>query len=512
LLKRKHPMIQKYPVGLQDFEKIRTENFLYVDKTEFIYKMANIGGYYFLSRPRRFGKSLFISTLESLFLAKKELFKGLFIEDKWNWEMKNPIIRISFSNIGHKDLGLREAINRSLDSTAQQYGISLHATYNAGKFKELILQLSETRGKVVVLIDEYDKPIIDYLGDSTEKAIENRDILKAFYSILKDADPYLKLVFITGVSKFSRVSIFSDLNNLQDLTTNKFFSGCCGITQNELESYFEKELQETDKERIKEWYNGYSWDNRVRVYNPFSLLNFFVQGYEFKSFWFETGTPTFLIKLAENEHHFNFEEVEISTTALSAYDIQKLQLIPLMFQTGYLTVKSYDEIGDVYTLTYPNKEVRKAYIENLIAAFSHANLGYGVVYVNKIRQFLEKGEVDKIEEILNTIFKSLPYELWQKENEHFYHAIIHLTFTLLGVYVQSEVQTSDGRMDALIRMKDYIYCIEFKLDKSADEAIQQIKDKGYLEPFILENKKRIAIGINFSTSTKKVEGLKWEEI
>jgi hypothetical protein len=505
-------MIQKYPVGIQDFGKIRTENFLYVDKTEFVHKMSDIGGYYFLSRPRRFGKSLFISTLECLFLAKKELFKGLYIEDKWNWEQTYPIIRISFSNIGHKEKGLYRAIDEYLDKMARGYGITFEDNSISGKFNELIEKLSASRGKVVFLIEEYDKPIIDYLGDSTEKAIENRDILKAFYSVLKDADPHLKLVFITGVSKFSRVSIFSDLNNLQDLTTNKFFSGCCGITQHELEVYFEKELQETDKERIKEWYNGYTWDNRVSVYNPFSLLNFFVQGYEFKSFWFETGTPTFLIKLSEKLGLYDFEEVEIGATALSAYDIEKLQLIPLMFQTGYLTIKNYSEMGDVYTLSYPNKEVRKAYIENLMAAYSHADLGFGVVYADKIRQFLEKGEVDKIEGILNTIFKSLPYELWQKENEHFYHAIIHLTFTLLGVYVQSEVQTSDGRMDALIRMKDYVYCIEFKLDKSADEAIQQIKDKGYLQPFAHEEKKRIAIGINFSTENKKVGELKWEEL
>jgi Predicted AAA-ATPase/PD-(D/E)XK nuclease superfamily len=504
-------MIQKYPVGLQDFGKIRTENFLYVDKTEFVYKMADVGGYYFLSRPRRFGKSLFISTLESLFLAKRELFKGLFIEDKWNWEKTNPIIRISFSNIGHKEKGLYRAIDDQLNRIAESYGIVFQDDVISGKFKELIEKLSASRGKVVVLIDEYDKPIIDYLGDQTDKAIENRDILKSFYSILKDADPYLKLVFITGVSKFSRVSIFSDLNNLDDITIDHRFGGCCGITQQELEENFTEELKDFNKQDIKSWYNGYTWDNEVSVYNPFSLLNFFTKR-KFNNYWFETGTPTFLIKLAENEHYFDFEEVEISTTALSAYDIQKLQLIPLMFQTGYLTIKSYDEIGDVYTLTYPNKEVRKAYIENLIAAFSHANLGYGVVYVNKMRQFLDRGEVDKIEGILNTIFKSLPYELWQKENEHFYHAIIHLTFSLLGVYVQSEVQTLDGRMDALIRMKDYIYCIEFKLDKSADEAIKQIKDKGYLEPFAHEDKKRIAIGLNFSTSTKKVEALKWEEI
>lgn len=505
-------MIQKYPVGIQDFGKLRSENFLYVDKTEFVHKMADIGGYYFLSRPRRFGKSLLISTLECLFLAQKELFKGLYIEDKWNWEQTNPIIRISFSNIGHKYLGLKDAIDKRLEEIAKQYDIVFSQKTIDQKFKELIEKLSGTLGKVVILIDEYDKPIIDYLGDNTEKAIENRDVMKTFYSILKDADPHLKLVFITGVSKFSRVSIFSDLNNLQDMTTSKHFSGICGITQEELEVHFERELQIADKERIKEWYNGYSWDNRVKVYNPFSLLNFFVQGYEFKNFWFETGTPTFLIKLAKQFQLYNFENQETTLVHLSSFDLERLELIPLMFQTGYLTFKSYDEDGDVYTLGFPNKEVKKSYLEILLDAVLEYPTKQGIVLVNDMRKALLVGDIHKLESILNSLFKSLPYELWQKENEHFYHAIIHLTFTLLGVYVQSEVQTSDGRMDALIRLPNYIYCIEFKLDKSADEAIQQIKDKGYLTPFAYENKKLIAVGINFSSKDKKVEEFKWEEV
>ncbi len=504
-------MIQKYPVGIQDFEKLRSENFLYVDKTEFIYKMADIGGYYFLSRPRRFGKSLFISTLECLFLAKKELFKGLYIEDKWNWEQTKPIIRMSFSNIGHKYLGLKDAIDKRLDEIAEEYNLSLVAPSIDQKFKELIQKLSATRGKVVVLIDEYDKPIIDYLGENPDKAIENRDIMKVFYSILKDADPHLKLVFITGVSKFSRVSIFSDLNNLTDITLSHHFSASCGISEEELDTCFVEELNVYSKDKIKEWYNGYSWDLEVSVYNPFSLMHFFREG-RFQNYWFETGTPTFLIKLAEKTQLYDFSEIEIGANALVAYDIQKLELIPLMFQTGYLTIKSYSPMSDVYVLGYPNNEVKKSYIEVLMAAYSQSDLGYGVVYVDKIRQLLEKGEIERLEGILNTIFKSLPYELWQKENEHFYHAIIHLTFSLLGVYIQSEVQTSDGRMDALIRLKDFVYCIEFKLDESAEKAIQQIKDKGYLVPFSSENKKLVAIGINFSREKKKVEEVKWEEI
>ncbi len=505
-------MSQKYPVGIQDFGEIRTNNYLYVDKTEFVYKLTEGGKYFFLSRPRRFGKSLLISTLESLFLAKRELFKGLFIEDKWNWEQTNPIIRISFSNIGHKEKGLYKALDDRLNAIAQSYEIVFKDSGISGKFKELIETLSETRGQVVVLIDEYDKPIIDYLGENTEKAVENRDIMKIFYSILKDADPYLKLVFITGVSKFSRVSIFSDLNNLDDITVDNRFAGCCGITQKELESNFVQELQEFDKETIKAWYNGYTWDLEESVYNPFSLLNFFNKK-KFQNFWFETGTPTFLIKLAKKFHLYDFEDKETSLVHLSSYDIERLELVPLMFQTGYLTFKSYDEDGDIYTLKFPNKEVKKSYLEILLDAVREYPTDHlSIVLVNEIRKALLVGDVDKLERILNSLFKSLPYELWQKENEHFYHAIIHLTFTLLGVYIQSEVQTSDGRMDSLVQVKDYIYCFEFKLDESADKAIQQIKDKKYLEPFAHEGKKLIAIGVNFSSEKKKIEEFKWEEI
>lgn len=502
-------MIQKYPVGIQDFEKIRTEHFLYVDKTEFVYQMANMGGYYFLSRPRRFGKSLFISTLECLFLAKRALFNGLFIEDKWNWEQTSPIIRISFSNIGHKYLGLKEAIDKRLDDIASEYEIVFSASTIDQKFKELIEKLAASRGKVVVLIDEYDKPIIDYLGDNTEKALENRDVMKVFYSILKDADPHLKLVFITGVSKFSRVSIFSDLNNLDDITIDYRYAGCCGITEKELEDNFKEELKIFDNQALKSWYNGYCWDLEVSVYNPFSLLSFFTKK-RFHNYWFETGTPTFLIKLSKQFQMYDFEDKKTTLTHLSSYDIERLQLIPLMFQTGYLTFKSYDEASEIYTLGFPNNEVKKSYLEVLLDAVLEYPNEQGIVLVDEIRKALLVGNIDKLESILNSIFKSLPYELWQRENEHFYHAIIHLTFTLLGVYIQSEVQTSDGRMDALIRLKEYVYCIEFKLDQSADAAVQQIKEKGYLSPFAHEGKKLMAIGINFSSQKKKVEELKWE--
>ena len=505
-------MIQKYPVGLQDFGEIRNGGYLYVDKTPYAYKLATQSKYYFLSRPRRFGKSLMISTLECLFQGKKELFKHLFIEDKWDWDKTNPVIRISFSNIGHKELGLSNAIDNRLNQIAAENNFHLKSTSISQKFKELIEALSATIGKVVVLIDEYDKPIIDYLGDQTQKALENREILKSFYSILKDADPHLKLVFITGVSKFTRVSIFSDLNNLLDLTSNQFFSAICGITQDELESNFSEELKYADKEQIKEWYNGYTWDTKTYVYNPFSLLSFFIEGFVFKNYWFETGTPTFLIRLVKNAKLYDFDGKETTISHLSSYDIERLQPLPLLFQTGYLTIESYDEESGIYTLKYPNKEVKKAYLDVLLEEYLHFPQEHGIILVYEIKKALEKGDLAHVEQMLNSLFKSLPYELWQKENEHFYHATIHISFSLLGVFIQSQIQTSDGRMDALVQTKDYVYCFEFKLDESAEVALQQIADKGYLVPFSHDPRKKISVGINFSKELKKVGEMKWEEV
>ncbi len=278
-------MSRKYPVGTQDLSEVITGGYAYVDKTFFAHKLITQGKFYFLSRPRRFGKSLFLSTLFYLFKGKKEIFEGLFIYDKWDWSKTNPIIKISFSNIGHSEIGLPKAIENNLLKTAEEYQVELTGDSNGLKFQELIEKLDEQYGKVVVLIDEYDKPIIDYIDNDIPKAIENRGILKSFYSILKDADPHLKLVFITGVSKFSKVSIFSDLNNLQDITLNAQYSSICGISQIELETYFKGELQEYNAEKIKHWYNGYSWKGTERVYNPFSLVNFFSSGGDYQNYW-----------------------------------------------------------------------------------------------------------------------------------------------------------------------------------------------------------------------------------
>jgi hypothetical protein len=279
--------MRKYPVGLQDFEGIIEGGYVYVDKTKYIYNLFEGGKYYFLSRPRRFGKSMLTTTMQALSEGKKHLFDGLYIADKWDWEATYPVLRISFADMNFEKKGLELAIRDSLLEFASKFDIAIEDTEIASIFRALIKKLSEAHGKVVVLIDEYDKPIIHYLGVDTPKAIENRNIMKNFYSILKEADPYLKLVFITGISKFTKVSIFSDLNNLADITIDHRYAGICGISQEELESNFVEELKVQDKAKIKEWYNGYTWDIKTWVYNPFSLINFFSSG-EYRNYWFDS--------------------------------------------------------------------------------------------------------------------------------------------------------------------------------------------------------------------------------
>ena len=264
-------------------------------------------------------------------------------------------------------------------------------------------------------------------------------------------------------------------------------------------------------EKIKKWYNGYSWDGKSSVYNPFSLLHFF-RGKEFKNYWFESGTPTFLINLAKRQELFDFEKVKASNFQLGAYELDHIQILPLMFQTGYLTIKEYDQEVGIYTLDYPNLEVRQSYLEMLLNSYHQNELESGKVLAVNLRNILAKCEVEKLRSLFDTIFKSIPYEIWQKENEHFYHAIIHLIFRMLGVYIESQVQTSDGRIDALVQVNGYVYAFEFKLNGSAKQALQQIKDKKYLSPYFHQNKKYIAIGVSFSTQTKKVKELLWEEI
>jgi len=357
--------MKNYPLGVQTFSEIIERGMLYIDKTQEIYKLLQ-GKYYFYARPRRFGKSLMLSTIKALYEGRRDLFKGLWIENKWEWTQKNPVLHLSFSSINYQNQSLEKAISQELSFIASRKNIILKSEFAKDKFKEFIVALSDKGGNVVLLIDEYDKPIIDYLGKDINVAEKNRSSLKTFYSVIKDCDPYIEFLMITGISKFSKVSIFSELNNLTDITFHKRFLTLTGITQKELDYNFKEEIKElaeenaitqkTLKKEIQNWYNGYSWDGKTFVYNPYSLLSFFDFG-EFKNFWFETGTPTFLLELIGQQRMVKLENLEVGAVTFSTYNIKELQLIPLLFQTGYLTIKERNGI-DLYTLNYPNFEVK----------------------------------------------------------------------------------------------------------------------------------------------------------
>jgi hypothetical protein len=349
----------KYPIGIQDFRKLREGGHIYVDKTQEIYNILEGGSHFFLSRPRRFGKSLLLSTMKELYSGSRALFKGLWIEDHWDWEERQqPVIWLRFASFNYKYNNLKAAIQEGVEKAAEDLGVEMEQGASIHPLQHLIQKAHHKYGrKVVLLIDEYDKPIIDYL-DAPEKAEANRDTLKWFYSILKDSDPYLELVFITGVSAFSKVSIFSDLNNLYNLSLVAPARTLLGITQNELEHYFKEPLAKVDKEEVRRWYNGYSWGGTEKVYNPFSILSFFRGGGEYRNFWFETGTPTFLVKEMKKRHHFNLRDTLATQHDLSSFDLRNLQPIPILFQTGYLTIKKYVPEDLIYTLDYPNQEVR----------------------------------------------------------------------------------------------------------------------------------------------------------
>lgn len=368
--------LQKLPIGIQSFAKLRQEDCLYIDKTEAIHHLTTRGGrYYFLSRPRRFGKSLLVSTLKELYSGNQTLFKGLWIEKQWDWNKKHPVIALSFANIGYRTLGLETALHRELMQQAQQHQIHLsHTDSIALMLAELLKTLATQHSRVVLLIDEYDKPLIDYLDD-LHQARENQKVMKTFYSVLKDSDDYLELILITGVSKFSKVSIFSDLNHLFDLTLDYKAATLLGYTQAELEHYFAPYLPAVEQHlslnrtqllaELRKWYNGYTWDLKNSVYNPFSILSFF-QHQDFRNFWFESGTPSFVPKLMYQKQLYRLESLWVDELSLGNFDLAELQVIPVMFQTGYLTLKSRDTRG-MYWLDYPNYEVKRAMLTYLLA-------------------------------------------------------------------------------------------------------------------------------------------------
>ena len=486
---------------------------LYIDKTRQIYHIVDTGKYFFLSRPRRFGKSLTVSTIKYLFLGKKEYFEGLWIENKWNWKTTNPVLHFRFNLLDYQDMGLKPVLIEMLKEQAKIYGIRLKKKTVKSLFKELLKKLYQKEGKIVILVDEYDKPILDYLGIDEEQTIKNQRILKNFYSIIKDYDDSLRFFFVTGVSKFSKVGMFSDLNNLTDLTFDPNFIDALGYTQAELEHYFAPYIQKicTSKKlekthllaEIKKWYNGYSWDGEVFVYNPFSVLNFFYKDGKFLNYWVDTGTPSFLINLLENYEYYDFEGKEVGSVAFESYDIQNIELIPLLFQAGYVTIKEI--MRNLYILGYPNVEVKESMLQHLMGVFSHGKAADSASIAYRVEQAFLNDDLETVMSFINRMFANIPFHLFQARDESYYHSLIHILFDYIGIYIKSEVITSRGRADAVVETDTHVYIIEFKLDKSAESAIKQIKERGYNEQHSHKNKTIKLIGVSFSSKEKKVD-------
>ncbi len=510
------------PVGVQNFERMRTGGFVYVDKTRHIYEMVRPAqGFFFLSRPRRFGKSLTVSTLRCLFEGKKDLFEGLWIRENTDWEWKeHPVLLLDFNGISHDTPeNLKLSLRRTLHQTAVDCGVSSDAPLLKNQFKELILSLHRKTGvPVVILIDEYDKPLIDHLGkgeEALEIAKANRDILKYFFGVLKDGhvSPALRLVFITGVSKFSRVSIFSELNNLEDLTMDGAWADMTGYTREELGRYFRPHVKRFSEntgtpetgimEKLEQYYNGYRFSKRdIRVYNPFSVLSA-LKHKDFRNYWFETGTPTFLVNLLKAGGYpvAEIENLHLDEQIFSVYELERLQPEALLFQTGYITIRDVED--DIFSFQYPNQEVRISFLKFLMFAYIPGN-GCDKSLFLRLSGFLKQENTDAFMDTVSAMFASIPYALETKRDEAYFHTVFYLMVCASGVNARSEVMTCRGRIDLMMEFSDKIYIIEFKCNQSAQAGIDQIREKGYADRFRGRGKKIILMGINFDTGKRNV--------
>jgi hypothetical protein len=500
--------MQKLPIGISSLQKIRGEGYVYIDKTPIALDLIEQGQYYFLSRPRRFGKSLFLDTLKEIFQGNKELFRGLYIYDKYDF-IKYPVIRISFNDGEFKtQKGFEQSISQILDFNQRELGVECPKEYNlSGCFKRLIEEAYKKYGqKVVVLVDEYDKPILDNIENKKE-AIQRRDTLKAFYSVIKGADEYLRFAFLTGVSKFSKVSLFSGLNNLNDITVHSRYATICGYTQNDVETSFKQHLQGQDFDKIRHWYNGYKWQGEG-VYNPFDILLFINNNFKYKNYWFATATPTFLLKVLEQNNYYlpHFENIVADTMLLDSFDVEDIRLETLMWQTGYLTIsESYEGImGQKYILNIPNKEVQISLFSS-IAEYISKN------YQNQLQQeniyeALVAADFVKLEKNLKALFASIGYNNFTKnklyEYEGYYVSVFYAYLKALGIKLIGEDVTNKGRIDLTIELDNAIFVMEFKVGSKG--ALEQIEQMGYHEKYLDQNKPIYLVGIEFDAKEKNI--------
>ena len=517
---KKHTAMTKYPIGIQTFSKIIEGGYAYVDKTAYVHRLATEGGYYFLSRPRRFGKSLLISTIEAYYQGKKELFKGLALERlEKDWTV-HPVIHIDLNAAKYTE---PEALDSILDGhfryLEKDYGLDTSGLALPERLKAIIRRACEQTGqKVVLLVDEYDKPLLEAIGNESLQD-DYRKTLKSVYGLAKSMDSYIQMAFFTGVSKFSKVSVFSDLNNLEDISMNDKYVSVCGITEQELHEYFDDEVAQMadangiDKgacyECLKRQYDGYHFrEDSVGVYNPFSLLRA-LKNQDFKDYWLETGTPTFLVEtLKRNDYELeNLTREEVTSDLLSSLDSIDTNPLPLLYQSGYLTIKGYDPDFRTYSLGFPNGEVERGFSKFLFNNYAPIRADKSAFFVKSFVLEIRDGQPEKFMSRLDAMFADQHYQI-VGDAELYFHNVVYVVFKMLGFYVDVERHTTDGRMDMLMQTKDYIYILEFKVDQSADIALAQIEEKQYAKPFEADPRKLYKIGVNFSTTTRRMEGWK----
>lgn len=503
----------KIPTGIQTFSEIREDNYAYVDKTRDIYNLIDRGKYYFLSRPRRFGKSLLIDTISELFKGSKEFFKGLFIYNKWDWSVKYPVVKISF---GSGDYTTSESLKSEITDILEEICEDLDIEFEKPPtLKRLIKDIYKKYGeKVVILIDEYDKPIIDVITN-VEVATKNREILGNFYSIIKDSDRYIKFAMLTGVSKFSQMSLFSKLNNLTDITMAKKYGTITGYTQHDLETTFNEHLKSVDMNKVKQWYNGYNYFSEP-IYNPFDILKFIENEFEFKNYWWQSGNPRFLIEILKSSNFYlpNLEELIVGEETLGAFDIERIDLIALLWQTGYITfdktIEEESEIG--YKMKIPNLEVQKSLNKLFFDYLSGGSTELKSRNIETIRLILDNN-LDGLRSVIKSLFASIPYNNYVKNElphyEGYYASIIYTFLSGLGFKIVAEDVTNKGRIDLTLKTNISTYIFEFKVD-SKEEAIKQIKERKYYEKYMDTDREIFLVGINFDSNLKNISEFKWE--
>jgi hypothetical protein len=518
---------KKLSIGAQSFAQMDRDNMIYVDKTEKIYDLMQLGIHNFIVRPRRFGKSLFLDTVAAIYEGRKQEFEGTWAYDHVDWEAeKRPTLRIDFTQIEFHECSLEQGMKEYLMGLVKKCGFTPTASTSKGLFRELI----ETLGKdkpVAILIDEYEMPLTDFIGEDQEQLENNIFTLKKFYGTMKGAGQYIHRSYITGVSKIGKIGVFSDLNMLNDLTLDPRFATLFGYTETELRHYYAEYIAEAAQyykrteadvlAEIKEHYNGYSWDGieANKVYNPFSIVNFF-QSFQFQNYWFETGTPTFLVRGARKQYLDleTLNNIEVNSDVLKSANLREFYSTALLFQTGYLTIKKVERLEweDIYTLGFPNREVHAAFAKHLLAEYVEKPVDFvDITLAHKLRLHLERQQLKAAFQIFAPVIASTGYDI-TKHTEGYFHTIMHVLMYSTGLTTFSELQSAEGRLDTICVAHKSIYIFEFKLDSTAQEALKQIKTKQYATPFLNEPKTLYLIGVNFISAEKKINAIcveKW---